>query len=60
MKIEEVAYRIAAETLDLLEKKYHYRISDEHKKDIQSSVLSSLNRILAEGTDKEVKEKKHP
>jgi len=49
MKIEEVAYAIAGETLAILEKKYHYRIPDEHKRDIQRTVQGNLSHILATG-----------
>jgi len=52
MKIEDLAYRIAGETLELLEKKYHYRITEEHKKDVQASIGASLNRILSESKEK--------
>ena len=47
MKIEEVAYAVAGETLSVLEQKYHYRIPDEHKRDVQRIVQASLNDILA-------------
>jgi len=47
MKIEEVAYAIAGETLVVLEQKYHYRIPDEHKRDIQRTVQGNLSDILA-------------
>ena len=47
MKIEEVAYAIAGKTLAILEEKYHYRIPDEHKRDIQRSVQEKLNEVLA-------------
>ncbi len=47
MKIEEVAYAIAGETIVVLEEKYHYRIPEEHKRDIQRSVQERLNAILA-------------
>lgn len=53
MKIEDVAYAIAGETLVILEQKYHYRIPDEHKRDIQRTVQGNLNSVLA----KMVKEK---
>ncbi len=46
MKIEEVAYLIAGKTLAVLEEKYHYRIPDEHKRDIQRTVQGSLNELL--------------
>jgi len=47
MKIEDVAYAIAGETIAVLEEKYHYRIPEEHKRDIQRSVQDKLNDILA-------------
>jgi len=48
MKIEDLAYRIAGEALTLLEKKYHYRIAEDHKKDIQNTVRKNLNQYLKE------------
>ena len=48
MKIERLAYRIAGEALSLLEKKYHYRIAEDHKKDIQNSIVKNLNQFLKE------------
>jgi hypothetical protein len=47
VKIEDVAYAIAGETIAVLEEKYHYRIPEEHKRDIQRSVQEKLNDILA-------------
>ena len=46
MKIEQLAHRIAGETLTLLEKKYHYRIAEDHKKDIQNTIVRNLNQYL--------------
>ncbi|MFP4058778.1 MAG: hypothetical protein ACLF0G_18065 [Candidatus Brocadiia bacterium] len=46
MKIEDLAYRIAGEALSLLEKKYHYRIAEDHKKDIQNSIRKNLNQYI--------------
>jgi hypothetical protein len=58
MKIEEVAYAVAGETLVVLEQRYHYRIPDEHKRDIQRTVQGNLGAVLermvrskAEGAD---------
>ena len=48
MKIEQLAHRIAGEALTLLEKKYHYRIAEDHKKDIQNSIVKNLNQYLKE------------
>lgn len=49
IKIEDLVYRIAGETLNLLEEKYHYRISDEHKKGIQREIRDNLSRYINEG-----------
>ena len=56
MKIEEVAYAIAGQTLAVLEQKYHYRIPEEHKRDIQRTVQASLNDILAKAEEPEAAE----
>jgi len=56
MKIEQLAHRIAGETLSLLEKKYHYRIAEDHKKDIQNSVVRNLNQYLKEPAEGEASE----
>ena len=53
MKIEELAYRIAGEALTLLEKKYHYRIAEDHKKDIQNNIRKNLNQYLKEPAPEE-------
>jgi len=53
MKIEELAYRIAGEALSLLEKKYHYRIAEDHKKDIQNNIRKNLNQYLKEPAPEE-------
>ncbi|MFW6161583.1 MAG: hypothetical protein ACODAJ_02375 [Planctomycetota bacterium] len=50
MKIEQLAHRIAGEALALLEKKYHYRIAEDHKKDIQNTVVRNLNQYLQEAS----------
>ena len=44
--IEDLAYRVAGETLALLEKKFHYRIPKEHKKDIQEAIRAEANNII--------------
>ena len=53
MKIERLAHRIAGEALTLLEKKYHYRIAEDHKKDIQNSIVKNLNQYLKESDEAE-------
>ena len=51
MKIEDLAYRVAGEALSLLEKKYHYRIAEDHKKDIQNSIRKNLNQLIKEASE---------
>ena len=53
MKIEDVAYAIAGETIAVLEQKYHYRIPEEHKRDIQRTVQGKLNEILGKALQTE-------
>ncbi len=50
MKIEDLAFRVAGEALTLLEKKYHYRIAEDHKKDIQNSIRKNLNQLIKEAS----------
>jgi hypothetical protein len=58
MKIEEFANRVAAEALTLLEKRYHYRVSEDHKRDIQRTVRDNLKSLLEEAQQEaEAKEK---
>jgi len=47
VSIEDVIYAVAGETLKDLETKHHYRIPEEHKRDIQRTVQGRLNAILA-------------
>jgi hypothetical protein len=56
MKIEQLAYRIAGEALTLLEKKYHYRIAEDHKRDIQNTVVKNLTQYLKEPSGEEMSE----
>jgi hypothetical protein len=53
MKIEQLAHRIAGEALALLEKKYHYRIAEDHKKDIQNTIVRNLNQYIKEAKEAE-------
>jgi len=56
MKVEELVHRVAGEALSLLERRYHYRISEDHKKDIQSSIKDNLNELLSEKKQEPEKE----
>jgi len=56
MKVEELVHRVAGEALSLLERRYHYRISEDHKKDIQSSIKDNINELLSEKKQEPEKE----
>ena len=51
MKIEAFAHRVAGEALALLEKRYHYRVSEDHKRDIQRTIKDNLNDLLQEAQE---------
>jgi len=46
MRIEDLAFRVAGETLALLEKKYHYHIPEEHKREIEATIRDNLTEIM--------------
>ncbi len=46
MKIEDLAFAVAGEALNLLEQNFHYRISDDHKKAVQKMVTEKLADII--------------
>jgi len=50
VKIEQLAAAVALKALRILEKKYHYRLPEDHIMDVVSMAASpkSLNTILAE------------
>ena len=50
MKVEDLMYQVAGETLKLLEEKYHYRISEDHKKGVQQEIKENLNRFIEEAS----------
>jgi hypothetical protein len=60
VKIEELAFRIAGEALSMLEKKYHYRIAEDHKKDIQNAIRKNLSQILKEAVAEPEKPAEQP
>jgi len=48
MKIEDLVYKVAGETLALLEERFHYRIPEDHKTSIQREVTDRLDSMLKE------------
>jgi hypothetical protein len=53
MKLEDLAYLIAGEALRQLETKYHYRVPEAHKKEVQTAVRDNLNHVMAKARSPE-------
>ncbi len=46
MKVEDFAYQVAVRTMELLEQEQHYKISEEHRKQILQKILQEIPQIL--------------
>jgi hypothetical protein len=46
MKVQDFAYNVAMRTMELLEHKQHYKITDEARKEISQDILSELHEIM--------------
>jgi len=46
VKLENFSYSIAMKTLELLEKQYHYKISDSVKREIAEAVVQQLDSFI--------------
>jgi len=46
VKVQDFAYKVAARTMELLELKQHYKISEAHRKEITQEILSELDDII--------------
>jgi hypothetical protein len=58
MRIEELSYKIIARTLNLLEQKYHYKIPDDHKRDIEQQVMDELATMIPGGSSQSSQKRK--
>jgi hypothetical protein len=47
MKLDEFCHRVAVRTLELLEKKYHYKIADQTRKEIVEQIVRELDALIA-------------
>ncbi|UCD58424.1 MAG: hypothetical protein JSV16_04730 [Candidatus Hydrogenedentota bacterium] len=45
MKIEDFSYHVVMKTLELLEKQYHYKISEKTKKEIAEAVAEQIDSL---------------
>ena len=46
MKVQDFAYQVSIRTIELLEEKQHYKVSEEHRKEIAKMILGELNEII--------------
>ena len=46
MKVQDLAYQVAARTIELLEDTQHYKIPEELRKDVLAKILGELNDII--------------
>ena len=46
MKVDDFAYKVAARTMEILEQEQHYKISDEHRKEVLKKILSEVNTFI--------------
>ncbi len=52
MKVEDFAYQVAVRTIELLEQEQHYKVSDEHRKQILQKILQEVPQIIKKATAK--------
>jgi len=46
MKVQDFAYQVGLRTIELLEEKQHYKVSEEHRKEILKIILAEINDII--------------
>ena len=48
MKIEDLVYKVVLRVCDLLEKKHHYKVPEETRKEVGKQVRADLNELIKE------------
>jgi len=46
MKVHDFAYQVAQRTIELLEEKQHYKVSEEHRKEILLMLRDEVDDLL--------------
>ena len=46
MRIQDLAYRVSARTIELLEETQHYKIPEELRKQVTSTLLDELDTLI--------------
>ena len=46
MKVQDFAYQVAMRTIELLEQMQHYKVGEDHRKEVGKKILEEVNDIL--------------
>jgi len=46
MKLEEFCHQVAVRTIELLEKKYHYKIAEHTRKEIVEQIMREVDSFI--------------
>ena len=46
MKLEDFCHRVVMRTIDLLERKYHYKVAEETRKEIVEQIRRELGSLI--------------
>ena len=52
MKVQDLAYRVAQRTIEMLEETHHYKVPPETRKEIGKRILQELNQIIQQASQK--------
>jgi hypothetical protein len=50
MKVQDFAYRVANRTMELLEQMQHYKVSDEHRKQVLEELVKEVDSLLKQSS----------
>ena len=46
MKVQDLAYRVAMRTIEILEGEQHYKVPDHTRKEVADKILSELDSLI--------------
>lgn len=52
MKVQDFAYQVAARAMDLLEQTQHYKIPEDVRKQVQSTIQGEINDLIRKSSAK--------
>ena len=51
MKVHDFAWQVAERTMELLEQNQHYKIAENHRKQIHATILKEVDEIIRKATE---------